>query len=132
MKRWLIVLMFGIALPLFGQSDADTLMRVQKARAEAPACSKMLKESEARGSVDLNFWTVSKLDKEAEDLTHCGFVFRILGQTELADRAGNEADRYDAAIASQMRNYLKWKGLWSDFLKSDCRTFGTACGKAGQ
>jgi hypothetical protein len=109
--------------------DADTYLKVEKARAEIPACMKLLSVSQATGSIPLHFLTYAELDKRANELTHCGFVFRIVGDNTRGDDAGNESDRYDAAIAEQMQNYLKARGLWENFVKQDCRIGSSSCGK---
>jgi hypothetical protein len=70
----------------------------------------------------------SELDKHANQLTHCGFVFRMTGDAGRADEAGNESDRYDAVAAQQMQRYLKAKKLWEDFLKQDCSEGSSQCG----
>lgn len=128
MKIPAFVLSVLLATLCFAQDDADTYLKVEKARAEAPSCRKLLKTSVATGTVPLMFMSYSELDKHANQLTHCGFVFRMTGDTQHADEAGNESDRYDAVAAQQMQRYLKAKKLWDDFLKQDCREGSSQCG----
>lgn len=118
-----------LSAPAFSQKDVETYMRVQKARAEVPGCRDTLERSKAVGSVPLHMLPYAELDKQAQRLTHCMFVFRITGDTEKADEAGDESDRYDATIANHLERYLKAKGLWNDFLKNDCRAMSETCGK---
>lgn len=119
------VLVVGVC---WSQQDADTYLKVEKARAEIPSCRKLVERSNATGSMQLHFMTYADLDKHASQLEHCGFVFRITGDAHRADQAGNEGDRYDATAAEQMMRYLKAKKLWDDFLKQDCRLGSSQCG----
>lgn len=126
MKRLIVLLL--LAMSCLAQDDADTYLKVEKARSEVSSCRKLLAASEATGSMPMMFMAYADLDKKAGQLTHCGFVFRTTGDTARGDRAGNEADRYDAVAASQMQRYLKAKKLWDDFLKQDCREGSSQCG----
>jgi len=117
-------------MSLGAQDDAATYSKVEKARNEFPACREKLEKSQAAGSMPMLLMKYAELSQKAAELTHCGFVFRIVGDSQRADDAGTESDRYDAVAALQMERYLKTKGLWDDFLKQDCRTVGSSqCGK---
>jgi hypothetical protein len=58
-------------------------------------------ESVATGSMQLQFLTYRELNSQVERLTHSGLVFGMTGDSQRADRAGNESDRYDATAAFQ-------------------------------
>jgi len=131
MKRLIVVLVgsAALALPLMSAAqDVETYLNVEKAKAEVSACNRLLDKSKALGSGFLTSMTYKELNAEADRLTHCGWVFRIVGQAQKGDLAGDESDRYDATAGQQMQNYLRGKGLWSDFLKTDCRSLSTTCG----
>jgi hypothetical protein len=113
----------------FCQDDAATYLKVEKARSEVPTCRKLLENSKALGSIPMMFLNYSDLDKRTIQLTHCGFAFRITGDLQRADEAGNESDRYDAAASRQMKRYIESKNLWNDFVKQDCREGSAECGK---
>jgi hypothetical protein len=130
MTRLIALLMFfTLTQVLAQQSDVDGYMQVQKAKAEVPHCRKTLEESVALGSVPLGFLTYQELDQHSQELTHCGFVFGMTGDSVRADKAGDESDRYDATASIHMEKYLKAKSLWDDFRKQDCRMTSSTCGK---
>lgn len=112
----------------FCQDDADTYLRVEKARAEVPSCQKLLESSKATGSIPMLLTSYAEIDKQAGKLEHCGFVFRITGDVKRANDAGDEGDRWDAVGAQQMKRYLQGKKLWADFLTQDCREGSSRCG----
>jgi hypothetical protein len=122
------LVLFVFAQLFAQQSDVDGYMQVQKAKAEVASCQKMLEESVALGSIPLHFLTYRELDRHATELTHCGFVFGMTGDSDSANNAGNESDRYDATASTHMEKYLKAKGLWNEFLKQDCRMESSTCG----
>lgn len=120
---------FALLFPMLATAqDVDTWAKVEKARHEVPACQTMLAKSQNTGSVPMHSMSYAELDRTAAALSHCGFVFRIVGDTASGDAAGNESDRYDAAASTHMQRYLKAKGLWADFLKNDCRLLSKTCG----
>jgi hypothetical protein len=123
-----LALCIFLATTSLAQNDAGTYLKVEKARAEVPSCRKLVETSQATGTISLMFMSYSELDKHANQLTHCGFVFRMTGDAGRADEAGNESDRYDAVAAQQMQRYLKAKKLWEDFLKQDCSEGSSQCG----
>lgn len=126
MKRLVVLLL--LAMTCLAQDDADTYLKVERARREVPACRKLLATSKATGGIPMVFMPYADLDKMANQLTHCGFVFRTTGDMTRGDAAGDEADRYDAVAAQQMQRYLRAKKLWDDFLKQDCREGSSHCG----
>jgi hypothetical protein len=127
-KKLFVLVLIIVASACLAQDDTETYLKVEKARAEVPSCRKLLSSSQTKGSVPLLFMAYADLDKAASQLTHCGFVFRMTGDTQRGEDAGNESDRYDAAIGQQMQRYLKAKNLWEDFLKQDCRQGSSKCG----
>ena len=118
----------AVVISTASSQDVDTLAKVEKARTEVAACRQLLKESKDAGSVVLQRMKYSELDAKAEKLSHCGFVFRIVGDAGSGDAAGDESDRYDAIGAQQMRKFLKSKNLWNEFLNTDCRMLSNSCG----
>lgn len=126
MKKLVVLVL--LAMTCLAQDDADTYLKVERARSEVPSCRKLLATSKATGSIPLVLMSYGDLDKRASQLTHCGFVFRTTGDGTRGDEAGDEADRYDAVAAQQMQRYLKAKKLWDDFLKQDCREGSSQCG----
>lgn len=129
MRRFLILILSALAVTLTAQDDAATYLKVEKARKEFPSCRTKLEASQALGSMPMLLMKYPELDEHAAQLEHCGFVFRIVGDAQRADNAGNEGDRYDAVAAQQMQRYLKAKNLWDDFIKQDCRMVSSQCGK---
>jgi hypothetical protein len=127
MKSTMIAILLFFPL-LSNAQDVEILANVEKARSEAPACRKLLAESKNIGSVHLQLMTYSELNTRAGQLSHCGLVFRIVGDAGRADAAGDESDRYDAMASLHMQRYLKAKGLWDDFSKNDCRQLSKTCG----
>lgn len=66
----IVLMMSGMA----SAQDADTVIKVQQARLEAPACVKLVKASQALGSIQLGLMPYAELDKYAAALSHCAFV----------------------------------------------------------
>jgi hypothetical protein len=121
----MIVLTLGLC---WSQDDADTYLKVEKARAEVLSCRKLLETSDATRLMELHLMTYADLDKHSNQLSHCAYVFRMTGDAHRLVRAVNESGRYDAIAAEHMMRYIRGKKLWDDFLKQDCRLLSTKCG----